>query len=109
MEVIFPLLASRLQAIVPYWRIVRLPRDRKVDRALAAIRAWLSPIVAEQPFFLGSDYTLVDAYLGPLLWRLPYLGIELPDQAAPLIAYGESLFRRPSFQASLSELEMDLR
>ncbi len=69
----------------------------------------LSPIVAEQPFFLGTDYTLVDAYLGPLLWRLPYLGIELPDQAAPLIAYGESLFSRPSFHASLSELEMDLR
>ncbi len=69
----------------------------------------LSPIVADQPFFLGAEYSLVDAYLAPLIWRLRYLGIELPEQAAPLLAYGELLFRRPSFHASLSEMEIDLR
>ena len=69
----------------------------------------LSPILAEQPFFLGAEYTLVDAYFTPLLWRLPMLGVELPKQAAPLLEYGESLFARPSFNTSMSELEMELR
>jgi RNA polymerase-associated protein len=69
----------------------------------------LSPIFAGQPFFLGADYTLVDAYFTPLLWRLPVLGIELPKQALPLIEYGESLFKRPSFHSSLSDQEIDLR
>lgn len=69
----------------------------------------LSPLFREQPFFLGTDYTLVDAYMAPLLWRLPALGIELPKQAASVSEYGAKLFRRPSFQESLSEQEAELR
>jgi RNA polymerase-associated protein len=69
----------------------------------------LSPIVADQPFFLGGDFTLVDAYMAPLLWRLPLLGVELPKQAAPLLDYGESLFKRTAFHESLSDPERDLR
>ena len=69
----------------------------------------LSPIFVDQPFFLGSDYTLVDAYFAPLLWRLPALGVELPKQAAPLIEYGENLFKRPAFRVSLSDQENDYR
>jgi RNA polymerase-associated protein len=69
----------------------------------------LSPIFVDQPFFLGNDYTVVDAYLAPLLWRLPALDIELPKQADALVTYAEKLFKRTSFQASLSEQELDLR
>ena len=69
----------------------------------------LSPIVNDQPYFLGGDYTLVDAYMAPLLWRLPLLGVDLPKQATPLLEYGEALFKRTSFLESLSELERDLR
>ncbi len=69
----------------------------------------LSPIFVNQPYFLGAEYTLVDAYLAPLLWRLPWLGIELPKQATSLIEYGDSLFKRPAFNISLSEQELELR
>lgn len=69
----------------------------------------LSPIFADQPYFLGLDYTLVDAYFSALIWRLPMLGIELPKQAEPLVKYGENLFERPAFTDSLSELEVSLR
>lgn len=69
----------------------------------------LSPIFVDQPYFLGSDYTLVDAYFAPLLWRLPALDIELPKQATPLIEYSELLFKRPAFYMSLSEQEVGLR
>jgi len=69
----------------------------------------LSPIFAEKPFFLGHEYSLVDAYFAPLLWRLPALGVELPKQAEPIYEYGESLFKRPAFVDSLSDLELELR
>ena len=68
-----------------------------------------TPLVREQPFFLGEEYTLVDAYLTPILWRLPALGIELPKQAAPIIEYAERMFKRQSFMESLSGLEIELR
>ncbi len=69
----------------------------------------LSPIFSSQPYFLGGDYTLVEAYFAPLLWRLPALGIELPKPAAPLIEYSERLFKRPAFHASMSAQEIELR
>jgi cytochrome P450/nitrite reductase/ring-hydroxylating ferredoxin subunit len=47
LEPVFPMLARRLRAIVPYWRFLRLPRDRHVDQSIAALQAWLSPIIAE--------------------------------------------------------------
>ncbi len=69
----------------------------------------LSPIVENQPYFLGTEYTMIDAYFAALLWRLPMLGIELPAQASPLIKYAKALFSRPFFNASLSDLEIELR
>ena len=68
----------------------------------------LSPIFTDKPFFLGADYTLIDAYFASLLWRIPALGITLPKQAVPLIKYGESLFERPAFRESLSDYELNL-
>ena len=69
----------------------------------------LSSIFTDQPFFLGTDFSLVDAYFAALLWRLPVLGIELPRLADPLTRYGASLFQRPTFHESLSELEAELQ
>ena len=68
----------------------------------------LSPIFVDQPFFLGEDYSLIDAYLAPLLWRIPAMGVALPRQAAPLIKYGELLFQRSAFRRSLSDYELNL-
>lgn len=69
----------------------------------------LSPLFREQPYFLGLEFTLVDAYMAPLLWRLPILGIELPKQASSVMEYGDRLFKRPAFQESLSEQEVELQ
>lgn len=69
----------------------------------------LSPIFSSQSYFLSPEYTLVDAYFAPLLWRLPALGIKLPKQAVPLIKYGERLFERLGFHASMSAQEIGLR
>ncbi len=69
----------------------------------------ISPLLMDSPYFLGSDYTLVDAYLAPLLWRLPLLDIQLPVQADPILRYSERLFEREGFRDSLSLQETELR
>lgn len=69
----------------------------------------MSPLFSHQSFFLGLEYTLVDTYLGPLLWRLPALGIELPKQADVLTKYSERLFARAPFIKSLSKQEAEIR
>jgi cytochrome P450/nitrite reductase/ring-hydroxylating ferredoxin subunit len=47
LELIFPKLLRRLVALVPYWRMFRLPSDRRLDRALAELREFLTGLIAE--------------------------------------------------------------
>lgn len=44
---IFPLLHGRVVAPFPYWRLLRLPRDRRLESAVAEVRAWVDSVVAE--------------------------------------------------------------
>jgi len=60
-------------------------------------------------FFLSDEFSLVDASVSPILWRLPVFGIELPAQAKPIQRYMDDVFSRPSFQESLTELEQEMR
>ena len=62
-----------------------------------------------KPFFLSDDFSLVDCSIAPILWRLPYYGIELPMQAKAITEYAERVFDRRSFRESLSEQELELR
>lgn len=69
----------------------------------------IAPVFAQKPFFMSDDYSLVDCYLAPLLWRLPYYRISLPRQAKPLLQYADRLFEREAFEASLSDAEREMR
>ncbi len=85
-----------------------LEKQRKeLKESLMAI----APIFTEKPYFMNDEFTLVDCCLAPILWRLPALGIDMPNnkQTKPLLAYMESLFERESFQESLSEMEKEMR
>lgn len=68
----------------------------------------LAPLFGGKPFFLSDEFTLVDCYIAPLLWRLPKLGVELPAAAKPIKAYAERLFNRPTFKSSLTEAEVEI-
>ena len=61
-----------------------------------------------KPFFLSEEFSLVDCSIAPLLWRLPYFGIELPPQAYAIVEYGQKLFDRTSFRESLSPYEREM-
>ena len=84
-----------------------------IDRARKELRESLvtiAPIFDGKPFFMSEEFTLVDCCVGPILWRLPVLGIELPPkQGKPILDYMDRMFERDSFQASLSEAELDMR
>jgi RNA polymerase-associated protein len=62
-----------------------------------------------KPYFLSDEFSLVDASIAPILWRLPRYEIDLPREAAPLLKYASLVFSRPGFRTSLSELEMEMR
>ena len=62
-----------------------------------------------KPYFLSEEFSLVDATIAPVLWRLPVYGIELGSQAGPIEDYMTREFARRSFRQSLTELEQEMR
>ena len=66
-------------------------------------------LFAAKQFFLSDEFSLVDCSIAPVLWRLPIYGIELGMQAEPIEKYMKRVFDRRSFQASLTELEQEMR
>ena len=69
----------------------------------------LAPLFAETPYFMSEEFSLVDCYLAPLLWRLPALKIELTGAGSKDVrAYMNRIFDRSSFKASLTDQEREI-
>ena len=115
---------ARAQSRLMMWRvgrdwcgladsIVTRPGSKAADTARKELRESLvaaAPLFNEAPYFLSEEFTIVDCCIGPILWRLNKLGIELPEQQVkPLMEYMDRLFERRSFKASLSESEQEMR
>ena len=67
-------------------------------------------IFAAKKYFLNDEFSLVDASISPVLWRLPVLGIELNGSAAlPIRKYMDRIFATRSFRESLTEAEREMR
>ena len=62
-----------------------------------------------KPFFLSDEFSLVDATIAPILWRLPAWEIEVPPQAQVVTNYMNRIFSRPAFRHSMSRLEQQMR
>lgn len=70
----------------------------------------LAPVFSETPYFLSDEFSLIDCCLAPLMWRLPAMGIQLNGRGAKELSnYMELLFEKDSFQASLTDMERELR
>lgn len=94
--------------------ITAAKNEKEVELARKELREsiiGIAPIFDEMPYFMNEEFTLVDCCIAPILWRLPALGIELPEkQVQPLLSYmNDRLFKREAFQASLSEAEREMR
>lgn len=85
--------------------------DAEAKKARTALRDSLtttSPLFGANRFFMNDEFSLVDCCLGPLLWRLPALEVELPGSAIDITQYATRLFEWPSFGPSLTEAERDM-
>jgi len=114
---------TRAQFRVALYRVERdwygLAQDIELDResktgthsrkVLCEAICASAEVFKAKPFFLSDEFSLVDASIAPILWRLPFYGIELPAQAQPIVKYMNSIFARPAFRASLSVAEREMR
>lgn len=112
---------SRARLRLAAWRIERdwLPSvqtiragGRAADTARKNFGQQLLAAVAlfkAAKFFLNPEMSLVDCLVAPLVWRLPWLGIELGREGKPIIDYGERLFRSQGYARSLTEEERAMR
>lgn len=95
-----------------YSLMERISEDSEVELAQQLLLESLiniEPVFADKQYFLSEEFSLLDCALAPLLWRLPSLGIEVPADALGLHAYMGRLFKRDSFEASLTDAERQLR
>lgn len=105
------------QEIFPHLRKLVLQRNIRKERADAArqrIIEGLMQLSQLMPkgnrYLIGKDFTMLDVALAPLLWRLDFYGIHLPQRAAmPLLKYAERIFSRQSFIDSMSVVEKSMR
>lgn len=95
-----------------YYLMNHILKDENAEQARANLfesLTSLDPIFADKLYFLSEEFSLLDCALAPLLWRLPRLGLEIAPEFKGLIAYMQRLFKRDSFQTSLTDAERQLR
>ena len=85
--------------------------EKKIKTKLKSLIVASNPIFKEKPFFMNEEFSLVDCCIAPILWRLPQIGIEIPNDVKnkPLNEYMKKVFTRASFINSLTELEREMR
>ena len=67
------------------------------------------PLFRIKPWFLSDHFSLLDAAVAPVLWRLPRWRVTVPAGTTPIERYCQRVFAHPAVRASLSEAERDMR
>ena len=79
-------------------------RKRLREQMLSAV-----PLFKASKFFLNPEMSLADCLVAPVIWRLPWLGVELGREGKPVIDYGERLFHSQGFARSMTDQEKAMR
>ena len=79
-------------------------RKRLREHLLAAL-----PLFRASKFFLNPEMSLLDCLVAPVVWRLPWLGVDLGREGKPIVDYGERLFHSQGFARSMTEQEKAMR
>lgn len=67
------------------------------------------PLFKASKFFLNPEMSLVDCLVAPVIWRLPWLGVDLGREGKPILDYGERLFHSQGFARSMTAEEKAMR
>lgn len=82
LDKVFPILNWRVNAPFPYWRYLRLPKDRELDRALLDIQAQVNSMIADVRRRMEADPTLFQApsnFLEAIIAAKETEGVEFSD------------------------------
>jgi RNA polymerase-associated protein len=79
-------------------------RKRLREQLLASL-----PLFKASKFFLNPEMSLADCLVAPVVWRLPWLGVDLGRDGKPILDYGERLFHSQGFARSLTADEKAMR
>ncbi|MGX3066117.1 glutathione S-transferase N-terminal domain-containing protein [Ursidibacter arcticus] len=83
----------------------RDPTTEEAKKALKQLKEEvlaLGPVFAETNYFLSEEFSLVDCYIAPLLWRMHNLGVEFTGAGSRAVkAYMTRVFKRDSFVQSV--------
>ena len=60
-------------------------------------------------FFLNPEMSLTDCLVAPVVWRLPWLGVDLGREGKPILDYGERLFASQGYVRSMTSEEKAMR
>ncbi len=85
---------------------------RSADTARKRLREQLLstlPLFKASKFFLNPEMSLADCLVAPVIWRLPWLGVDLGREGKPIIDYGERLFHSQGFTRSMTDQEKAMR
>ena len=85
---------------------------RPADAARKRLRGHLLssvPLFKAAKIFLNPEMSLADCLVAPVIWRLPWLGVELGREGKPVIDYGERLFHSQGFARSMTDQEKAMR
>jgi stringent starvation protein A len=85
---------------------------RPADAARKRLREHLLstlPLFKASRFFLNPEMSLADCLVAPVIWRLPWLGVDLGREGKPIVDYGERLFNSQGFARSMTDQEKAMR
>ena len=85
-------------------RPVEAARKRLREQLLSTL-----PLFKAAKFFLNPEMSLADYLVAPVIWRLPWLGVDLGREGKPIVDYGERLFHSQGFARSMTDQEKAMR
>ncbi len=90
----------------------KIEKDDNAESAAKELQDSLTSsaeLFSTKEFFLSDDFTMVDASISVILWRLRKYGISLPAEANAVMDYADKVFELETFQESLSDVEKEMR
>ncbi len=82
---------------------------QRVRRLMLETVSSAESLLRLKPWFLSDQFSMLDAAVAPILWRLPHWGVELGPSAPNVERYCRRLFAHPAVRASLSQVEQEMR
>jgi len=96
-------------SLLPSLEASESAKKEKARRELRESITSIAPVFESKPYFMSTEFSMLDCVIAPLLWRLAVWGVVLPPAAKAVEEYAKRLFARPTFTESLTRKERSMR